>query len=206
MQKRKTMNTILQSTLYYLILNLQLVNSLWWTTMEVELPWLFSLTSNSFWNCQSCSKGQGLGINHDFKRGFSSLGNSFSQSGGTVEVEVVQVWWGRNHQLNPTKTEWLWKFEPPRFGGSLSLTLDCRTNPHSKLMHTLGAFPHSQLQLNQQVAAMPRKAFAQLHLVHLCCPFLNQEAFQSLMPSSHSFITAMHSAAGCASRSPGSFN
>lgn len=70
---------------------------------------------------------------------------------------------GDNHlQLNPTKTNWLWVFEPPRSGD----IPDGVALSYWRVVHNFGVILNSQLLLDEQLTAVARKSFAQFHLVH----------------------------------------
>lgn len=70
-------------------------------------------------------------------------------------LEAVEAWMGNRLQLTPGKTKWLWV--DPSIFRSLS--------SWSWMGHNLGDILDSQLLLKKQVAAMARKAFAQLHVM-----------------------------------------
>lgn len=52
--------------------------------------------------------------------------------------------------------------------------------PYSKLVCNLGVLMDSQLLLKEQMAAVTRRAFAQLHFVPQLLPFLDQEALPTV--------------------------
>lgn len=92
-------------------------------------------------------------------------------------LEAMQIWTGRNHLwLNPIKIKGLWLF------GLSDLEIFHLWLGGIAILHlrvcNLAVFLGSRLLLEEQVVALARKTFAQLHLVHQFCPFLHWEALQ----------------------------
>lgn len=69
-------------------------------------------------------------------------------------------------QLNYVKMEWLWTRSSSASGDLPYLVLE-------GVVHNLGVLPDSQLLLEEQVADVARRAFAQLWVVCQLSPFLN---------------------------------
>lgn len=96
-------------------------------------------------------------------------------------LEAVRVWMGNNRlQLNPGKTEWLWVNGSSVSGTLSSLELDGIALPQTDPVHNLGVLLDSRLLLEEQVAAMARRAFAQLRVVHQLRPFLDRDALRTV--------------------------
>lgn len=92
-------------------------------------------------------------------------------------LEAIQIWTGRNHLwLNPIKIKGLWMFGLSDLE-IFHLWLGGIAFLHLRVCN-LAVFLGSRLLLEEQIVALARKAFAQLHLVHQFCPFLDWEALQ----------------------------
>lgn len=89
-----------------------------------------------------------------------------------------------------TKTEWLWVFDSQRSGEIPSLTLDGIAFPLSRLACNLKVFLDSQLLLEEQVSAMARKTFVQLHLV--VAPFPRSGGSHDLVPSQLDYCNILY--------------
>lgn len=106
-------------------------------------------------------------------------------------VTMPEVWIGLDgEELSPTQSyqgQMAVDFCMSRSEHISSLTLDRVALLHWRVVHNLGVFLDSQLLFNEQVVAVTRNDFAQLHVIKR--PFR-----QSLMPQlPHNLTTAMHS-------------
>lgn len=80
-------------------------------------------------------------------------------------------------QLNPGAMEWLWIISM----GLPTLVLDGEALPQTYPVHNLGVVLDSCHLLKDQVSLVVRRAFVWLHLVYQLHPFLDEEAFLSVI-------------------------
>lgn len=91
--------------------------------------------------------------------------------------------------------EFVWSGWDPSVSGSLSsLVLDGVALFQIDPVHNLEALLDSQVLLEVQVADMPRRAFAQLHVVQQLCSFLDKKA---LLLITHTLSSPFWSIATC---------